>query len=121
MRRCDPGEAAADDNDALALWAVRLDDGGGLVRPGLGQHCTHGSPRSCSLSLTVSASFCRKRCSQRSSHSGLLEPRGTSTVLKEPGVRDRTFSVIPRYVPSGVSAVNRSGAMSACSSEDPAV
>jgi hypothetical protein len=33
--------------------------------------------------------------SQRSSHSGLLEPRGTSTVLKEAGVRDRSFSVIP--------------------------
>ena len=34
--------------------------------------------------------------SQRSSHSGLFEPRGTSTVLKEPGVRDRaTWSVIP--------------------------
>lgn len=30
------------------------------------------------------------------SHSGLLEPRGTSTVLKEPGVRDSTtWSVIP--------------------------
>ena len=34
--------------------------------------------------------------SQRTSHSGLLEPRGTSTVLNEPGVRDRTtWSVIP--------------------------
>src|SRR5262249_55862337 len=34
--------------------------------------------------------------SQRSSHSGLLEPRGTSTVLKESGVRDRIpWSVIP--------------------------
>ena len=32
---------------------------------------------------------------QRSSHSGLFEPRGTSTVLKEAGVRDRSFSVIP--------------------------
>jgi hypothetical protein len=30
------------------------------------------------------------------SHSGLLEPRGTSTVRKEPGVRDMTiWSVIP--------------------------
>ena len=34
--------------------------------------------------------------SQRSNHSGLLEPRGTSTVLKESGVRDRIpWSVIP--------------------------
>jgi len=32
----------------------------------------------------------------RTSHSGLLEPLGTSTVLKEPGVRDITiWSVIP--------------------------
>jgi hypothetical protein len=30
------------------------------------------------------------------SHSGLLEPRGTSTVLKDPGVFDRTtWSVMP--------------------------
>ena len=30
------------------------------------------------------------------SHAGLLEPRGTSTVLKDPGVRDRsTWSVMP--------------------------
>jgi hypothetical protein len=34
--------------------------------------------------------------SQFASHSGLLEPRGTSTVLKEPGVRDMTtWSVSP--------------------------
>ena len=50
VRRRDPGKAAADDDDALALSARRLDDGGCLVRPGLGQHCAHGSPRSCSLS-----------------------------------------------------------------------
>jgi hypothetical protein len=32
----------------------------------------------------------------RGSHSGLLEPRGTSTVRKAPGVRDITiWSVIP--------------------------
>jgi hypothetical protein len=32
----------------------------------------------------------------RVSHSGLLEPRGTSTVLKDPGVFDKTtWSVIP--------------------------
>ena len=38
----------------------------------------------------------RKRCFQRVSHSGLLEPRGTSTVLKEPLVRDMTtWSVSP--------------------------
>ena len=30
------------------------------------------------------------------SHSGLLDPRGTNTVLNEPGVRDiRTWSVMP--------------------------
>ena len=33
--------------------------------------------------------------SQRSSHSGLLDPRGINTVRKEAGVRDRSFSVIP--------------------------
>jgi hypothetical protein len=27
VRRCDPGKAAADDNDTLALSARRLDDG----------------------------------------------------------------------------------------------
>jgi hypothetical protein len=33
---------------------------------------------------------------QHASHSGSLDPRGTSTVLKEPGVLDRTtWSVIP--------------------------
>jgi hypothetical protein len=33
---------------------------------------------------------------QCASHSGLLEPRGISTVLKDPGVRDiTTWSVIP--------------------------
>src|SRR5262245_40479554 len=48
---------------------VSLDAGGSLVRPGLDQDCAHGSPRSCSLSLTGSASFLRKRCFQRSSHS----------------------------------------------------
>src|SRR5262245_16119759 len=33
---------------------------------------------------------------QHASHSGLLEPRGTSTVLKDPGVRDmNTWSVNP--------------------------
>jgi hypothetical protein len=32
----------------------------------------------------------------RVSHSGLLEPRGTSTVLKDPGVFDKTtWSVMP--------------------------
>jgi hypothetical protein len=32
----------------------------------------------------------------RASHSGLLEPRGTRTVLKDPGVFDRTtWSVMP--------------------------
>jgi hypothetical protein len=32
----------------------------------------------------------------RVSHSSLLEPRGTSTVLKDPGVFDRTtWSVMP--------------------------
>jgi hypothetical protein len=32
----------------------------------------------------------------RVSHSGLLEPRGTSTVVKDPGVFDRTtWSVMP--------------------------
>jgi hypothetical protein len=28
------------------------------------------------------------RVSERASHSGLLEPRGTGIVMKEPGVRD---------------------------------
>jgi hypothetical protein len=31
-----------------------------------------------------------QQVSQRTTHSGLLDPRGTSTVLKEPGVLDRT-------------------------------
>jgi hypothetical protein len=34
--------------------------------------------------------FLRPLWSQLSSHSGLLEPLGTRTVLKEPGVLDRT-------------------------------
>jgi hypothetical protein len=34
--------------------------------------------------------------SPQGSHSGLLEPRGTSTVRKAPGVRDKTtWSVMP--------------------------
>jgi hypothetical protein len=38
----------------------------------------------------------RRIRSPHSSHSGLLEPRGTSTVVKDPGVRDMTtWSVIP--------------------------
>src|SRR5262249_6633827 len=32
----DPGKAATDDKNALALWAMRLDHGGGLVRLTLG-------------------------------------------------------------------------------------
>src|SRR5262249_8856989 len=58
----------------------------------------------------------------RASHSGLLDPRGSSTVRKEPGVLDMTYwPFITGCVPNGVCAVNRSGATSACSSEDPAV
>ena len=53
-----------------------LDNGSCLVRSGLGQHRVHGSPRSCSLSLTASASFCRKRYSKRSSYSGSLRHTG---------------------------------------------
>src|SRR6185295_1210320 len=57
-----------------------------------------------------------------SSHSGFDEPRGSSTVRKAPGVRDKTtWSVMPWYVPNGVSAVKRSGATFACSSVEPAV
>ena len=38
----------------------------------------------------------RAATAQFASHWGLLEPRGTSTVLKEPGVRDMTtWSVSP--------------------------
>jgi hypothetical protein len=96
VRRRDPGKAAADDDDTLALSAGRLDNGGCLVRLGLGRHCAHGSPRSGCLSFTASAAPFRERCSQRASHSDLLEPRGTSTVLNDPGVRDMTiWSVIP--------------------------
>ena len=96
VRRRESGKTAADDHDTLALSAGRLDNGGCLVRPGLGQHCAHGSPRSGCLSFMASAAPFRERCSQRASHSGLLEPRGTSTVLNEPGVRDMTiWSVIP--------------------------
>ena len=56
------------------------------------------------------------------SHSAFEEPRGTSTVRYEPGVRDiTTCSVIPWYRPKGVSAVKRSGATYVCSSDEPAV
>jgi hypothetical protein len=38
----------------------------------------------------------RIRLAHAASHSGLLEPRGTNTVLNEPGVRDiSTWSVMP--------------------------
>jgi hypothetical protein len=38
-----------------------------------------------------SATPFRRQCSQCASHSGLLAPLGTRTVLKEPGVRDITI------------------------------
>ena len=67
------------------------------------------------------ADICFAR-NHRAIHSGLLDPRGTRTVLNEPGVRDMTtWSVSPWYVPNGVSAVNKSGATYECSSDDPAV
>src|SRR5262249_54091759 len=43
----------------------------------------------------ASAALVREQRSQVASHSGLLEPRGTSTVLKAGGVRDSILSVIP--------------------------
>ena len=49
----------------------------------------------CFMILRISC-FVGPLWSQRSSHSGLLEPRGTSTVLKEPGVFERIpWSVMP--------------------------
>ena len=96
VRRRKPGKAAADDHDTLALRTRRLHDSRCLIRPSVGQHRAHGSPCSCSLSFMASANSLPVQCSQPASHSGLLEPRGTSTVLKEPGVRDITiWSVIP--------------------------
>src|SRR5215510_5154042 len=73
QRACcgDSGKAGANDDNALSLLVGSLDDGSCPVRSGLGQHRVHGSPRSCSMSLTASASFCRKRCSQRSRQGSL--------------------------------------------------
>jgi hypothetical protein len=48
------------------------------------------------VKLLVDFAKAQVRHGHRVSHSGLLEPRGTSTVLKDPGVFDRTtWSVMP--------------------------
>src|SRR5262249_25184720 len=41
VRRCDPGKAAADDDDALAVRGRHVDDGGRLVGPRFGEHRAH--------------------------------------------------------------------------------
>ena len=49
VHRRDPGKTAADDHDALALSAGRLDNRGCLVRPGLPKcwrsRCVHSLPQ----------------------------------------------------------------------------
>jgi hypothetical protein len=49
VRRCDPSKASADDNNALALSAWRLDEDSCRNRPALGQH------GACSVSFMGSA------------------------------------------------------------------
>ena len=44
VRRREPGKAAADDHDTLALRTGRVDDSCCLIRPVFCQHRTHGSP-----------------------------------------------------------------------------
>src|SRR5262249_54061286 len=92
-RRSDPSKSGAHDHHTLAArW--RVDRGGYLIRPFVRKHRIHESP-SCSLSSSASATPVSGAVLHRTSHSGLLEPRGTSTVLKEAGVFDRTiWSVI---------------------------
>src|SRR5258708_39031892 len=56
--------------------------------------------RECYVELTTlertSTECSRHNEGPQASHSGLLEPRGTSTVRKAPGVRDKTtWSVMP--------------------------
>jgi hypothetical protein len=86
VRRRDPGKAA-DDHDTLALGTRRLHD--------VGRHGAHWVAFVCAVCpFMASATPFREQRSQDASHSGLLEPRGTSTDLKEPGARDMIM-VIP--------------------------